>query len=122
MGSERDDERRQVKRDHDAGVRNDQFEVPTLDGDDLELPKEIDFEVGLAEEAPSSAATSDAVSFSPSSPGPATSWERCLGVLNWTPKNCRYDPENPPRFTKTLNFVFAIVSHPCLTPIPVNAC
>lgn len=30
--------------------------------------------------------------------------------LSWTPKSCRYDPESPPKFTLTMNFLFAFVS------------
>jgi hypothetical protein len=33
----------------------------------------------------------------------------CLKKLDWTPKNLRYDPEKPPKFTMTLNFIYAIV-------------
>lgn len=31
-------------------------------------------------------------------------------VVSWTPKRCRWDPENPPRFTLALNLLFGFVS------------
>ena len=33
----------------------------------------------------------------------------CLVSILSTPKNCRYDPENPPKFTLWLNFLFSAV-------------
>lgn len=33
-------------------------------------------------------------------------WE----VVSWTPKRCRYDPKEPPRFSMSLNLLFAFVS------------
>ena len=29
--------------------------------------------------------------------------------LSWTPRTCRYDPENPPKFSLAMNFLFAFV-------------
>lgn len=31
---------------------------------------------------------------------------RILGILNWVPPSCRYDPENPREFTLALNLLF----------------
>lgn len=30
-------------------------------------------------------------------------------VLNWMPQRCRYDPENPPTFTLSMNIMLALV-------------
>lgn len=30
-------------------------------------------------------------------------------ILNWMPQRCRYDPENPPRFTLSMNIMLAFV-------------
>lgn len=30
--------------------------------------------------------------------------------LTWTPRNCRHDPDNPPKFNLALNLLFALVS------------
>jgi hypothetical protein len=35
-------------------------------------------------------------------------------ALSWTPKTCRYDPENPPKFSIWLNLLFSFVSTPCM--------
>lgn len=31
-------------------------------------------------------------------------------IASWTPKRCRWDPENPPKFTLALNLLFGFVS------------
>jgi hypothetical protein len=31
-------------------------------------------------------------------------------IISWTPKRCRWDPENPPKFSLALNLLFAFVS------------
>lgn len=31
-------------------------------------------------------------------------------LLTWTPRRCRYDPNNPPKFGWGLNLIFALVS------------
>lgn len=31
-------------------------------------------------------------------------------TLTWVPPQCRYDPENPPKFGLALNLIFALVS------------
>lgn len=33
-------------------------------------------------------------------------FHRILGVLNWVPPSCRYDPKNPREFTLALNLLF----------------
>ncbi|KAL8862012.1 MAG: hypothetical protein Q9178_001467 [Gyalolechia marmorata] len=42
---------------------------------------------------------------SPSSP--STQWKTALDIISYTPKQCRYDPANPPRFSIWLNLLFA---------------
>lgn len=32
------------------------------------------------------------------------------GLVTWVPKNCRYDPQGPPKFNLALNLLFALVS------------
>lgn len=32
------------------------------------------------------------------------------GIITWMPKNCRYDPDKPPKFNLALNLLFAFVS------------
>lgn len=32
-----------------------------------------------------------------------------LGILAWTPPNCRYDPNHPPKFTLAMNALFGFV-------------
>lgn len=34
----------------------------------------------------------------------------CWTLIMWIPKRCRWDPDDPPKFTMTLNLVFAFVS------------
>ncbi|KAK0663654.1 putative uncharacterized transporter YgaY [Lasiodiplodia hormozganensis] len=34
-------------------------------------------------------------------------WRRMYGIVFWVPPNCRWDPENPPGFSMSLNFLFA---------------
>lgn len=31
--------------------------------------------------------------------------------ITWTPKRCRWDPENPPKFSMALNLLFGFVSN-----------
>lgn len=35
---------------------------------------------------------------------------RILGILNWVPPSCRYDPENPQEFTLALNLLFGFAA------------
>jgi len=37
-------------------------------------------------------------------------WRRTLSILNWMPKRCRYDPENPPKFTNSMNILLAFAT------------
>ncbi|KAL1636761.1 hypothetical protein SLS58_009600 [Diplodia intermedia] len=34
-------------------------------------------------------------------------WQRVYDIVFWVPPNCRWDPENPPGFSMSLNFLFA---------------
>ncbi|KAL0265301.1 hypothetical protein SLS55_001266 [Diplodia seriata] len=34
-------------------------------------------------------------------------WQRIYDIVFWVPPNCRWDPENPPGFSMSLNFLFA---------------
>jgi hypothetical protein len=36
--------------------------------------------------------------------------KRCWKVITWTPKRCRWDPEDPPKFSMGLNLLFGFVS------------
>jgi hypothetical protein len=38
--------------------------------------------------------------------------QRCWAIVSWTPSGCRWDPENPPKFSIALNLLFAVVSWP----------
>ncbi len=35
---------------------------------------------------------------------------RVWNVITWTPKRCRWDPKNPPKFNMGLNLLFGFVS------------
>lgn len=35
---------------------------------------------------------------------------RCWSIISWTPPRCRWDPDNPPKFTMALNLLFGFVS------------
>lgn len=35
---------------------------------------------------------------------------RCWEIITWTPKRCRWDPDNPPKFNMALNLLFGFVS------------
>ncbi|KAL8647880.1 MAG: hypothetical protein Q9210_005296 [Variospora velana] len=41
------------------------------------------------------------------SPSPPRIWQTIYRVLSYTPKRCRYDPANPPKFSTALNLLFA---------------
>lgn len=43
------------------------------------------------------------------SPGSRTALGRLAHILTWSPKNCRYDPNEPPQFSLSLNLLFALV-------------
>ena len=34
----------------------------------------------------------------------------CWRLVTWTPKRCRWNPDDPPKFSMTLNLIFAFVS------------
>jgi hypothetical protein len=34
---------------------------------------------------------------------------RCWDIVSWTPPRCRWDPENPPKFSMSLNLLFGFV-------------
>jgi hypothetical protein len=34
----------------------------------------------------------------------------CWKLVTWTPKRCRWNPDDPPKFSMSLNLVFAFVS------------
>lgn len=36
--------------------------------------------------------------------------ERVGKTFTWAPRKCRYDPDNPPKFSLALNLLFALVS------------
>jgi predicted MFS family arabinose efflux permease len=42
-----------------------------------------------------------------------TPWPKCLSILLYTPKRCRWDPENPPKFNLALNLLFGVAA--CVT-------
>ena len=35
---------------------------------------------------------------------------KCWKLATWTPKRCRWDPEDPPKFSMGLNLLFGFVS------------
>ncbi|KAI4255989.1 MAG: hypothetical protein L6R42_006455 [Xanthoria sp. 1 TBL-2021] len=70
---------------HNAGSKPDPSPTPDASSSSTASPKPKD--------APS-----------PSSP---TKWQTILGLIFYTPKRCRYDPANPPRFSIWLNLLFA---------------
>jgi len=35
---------------------------------------------------------------------------KCWNFITWTPKRCRWDPEDPPKFSMALNLLFGFVS------------
>jgi hypothetical protein len=37
---------------------------------------------------------------------------KCCAFASWTPKRCRWDPKDPPKFSMSLNLLFAFVSLP----------
>ncbi|KAL8925118.1 MAG: hypothetical protein Q9172_002385, partial [Xanthocarpia lactea] len=53
----------------------------------------------------SSTASPECKDVSPSSP--STQWKTTLDIILYTPKQCRFDPANPPRFSIGLNLLFA---------------
>lgn len=55
-------------------------------------------------EAPTPATSGTSTSAEPLQP---TVWQRTYAVLSYTPKRCRYDPANPPKFSTALNLLFA---------------
>ncbi|KAL8837596.1 MAG: hypothetical protein Q9170_002473 [Blastenia crenularia] len=46
----------------------------------------------------------------PQKDSPPTTWQRACDILFYTPKRCRYDPTNPPKFSTGLNLLFAFAS------------
>lgn len=41
---------------------------------------------------------------------PRTALNSLGDFVTWTPKNCRYNPNEPPKFSLSLNILFALVS------------
>lgn len=39
--------------------------------------------------------------------------DRFVAIVTWTPRRCRYDPGQPPKFGWGLNFMFALVCRSC---------
>lgn len=35
---------------------------------------------------------------------------KCWNIVSWTPKRCRWNPEDPPEFSMALNLLFGFVS------------
>lgn len=56
------------------------------------------------------------------SQGRRTAVDRLRHILTWAPKNCRYDPNEPPKFSLSLNLLFALVRLPQrhMRECPVN--
>lgn len=57
-------------------------------------------------------------------PQEAGDYERLLAkavkILNWMPRRCRYDPENPPSFTLGMNILLAFVRNALRPPKKQN--
>lgn len=47
------------------------------------------------------------------SDAPSTLWRKVYAVVTYTPKRCRYDPANPPKFSLPLNLLFGFAG--CFT-------
>lgn len=63
------------------------------------------------------------------SPGRQNALSRLRHILTWVPKNCRYDPNEPPKFNLPLNLLFAVVRfrlpaqrHMCGWPVNFTHC
>lgn len=63
------------------------------------------------------------------SQGRQTALSRLRQILTWAPKNCRYDPNEPPKFSLSLNLLFAVVRfrlvaqrHMCEWPVNFTRC
>ena len=37
-------------------------------------------------------------------------WRRAIDLISYTPKRCRWDPDNPPKFTLALNVLFGVAA------------
>jgi hypothetical protein len=53
--------------------------------------------------------------------------QRLWKVLTWSPKRCRWDPKNPPKFSMGLNLLFGFVSYSfhllqCVRPAVFTFC
>lgn len=53
--------------------------------------------------------TGTAPAESSGSRGRRAALDRLRYVVTWAPKNCRYDPDEPPKFSLSLNLLFALV-------------
>ena len=63
-----------------------------------------------AETRTSSPQTSSFVGESGNAPGTSTPWQSAATIIFYTPKRCRYDPANPPRFSIPMNLLFAFAA------------
>jgi hypothetical protein len=76
------------------------------------LGKEVDWEKEKRPiESDQASTTTEPGSINPAPPGRKSGYlKSCLKVLTWMPKNARYDTENPPKFSMSMNFLYAVVS------------
>ncbi|KAL8757428.1 MAG: hypothetical protein Q9184_004217, partial [Pyrenodesmia sp. 2 TL-2023] len=61
-------------------------------------------------EAPTPAPNAEPGTSTSAGPLKPTVWQRISTVLSYTPKRCRYDPANPPKFSTALNLLFAFAA------------
>jgi len=45
-----------------------------------------------------------------STPSKPTTWQKFYELASYTPRRCRYDPENPPKFSLALNLLFGFAA------------
>lgn len=87
--------------------------VRTIDGPETKKPSENNttsaekLEAGTGDQDASESTSAE----TPRSPAKVFGYVRGLVAwVAWMPKNCRYDPEGPPKFNLALNLLFALVS------------
>ncbi|OJD39890.1 mfs general substrate transporter [Diplodia corticola] len=56
---------------------------------------------------PTTPASSRDEAFTPTNTTRPSIWRRVCDIVFWVPPNCRWDPDNPPGFSMSLNFLFA---------------
>ncbi|KAL8736964.1 MAG: hypothetical protein Q9181_002160 [Wetmoreana brouardii] len=77
----------------------------------MSTPQESNSKPGEAQQYPPSTETGsscpESLERKDNSPENLTQWQKILNAISYTPKRCRYDPTSPPRFSTSLNLLFA---------------